>query len=128
VNEMWTGARHLLVRSGSKCEECGHARYIRFTADNGSANCASLVRATPRAAPTPPQQFPRWYKNDRNQATAEWLAFNFYIDRLAGREPSADIEPYSQFKRSTVEGFLKRLREETGSRAIVGRDVPLMLA
>jgi hypothetical protein len=71
-------------------------------------------------------QFPRWFKSDHNQAVAEWLAFNFYLDRLAGREPSPDVEPYSQFKRSTVVAFLAMLREMTTNAPIIASQVTML--
>lgn len=78
----------------------------------------STKRAT-KVATAAPQQFPRWFKSDANQAVAEWLAFNFWLDRLRGREPSADVEPYSLYRRSVVEKFLARLRNDTEGKPVV---------
>lgn len=69
------------------------------------------------------QSFPRWFTSDRNQQVAEFLAHNFYLDRLVGREPSADIAPYNQFKRHVVERFLETLRDATKSATLTGTSV-----
>lgn len=75
---------------------------------------------------TAPPQFPRWYKSDKNQAVAEWLAWNYYIDKLAGRAPSPDLEPYSQFKRSTVAAFLAKLDALTANASIIAPQSALL--
>ena len=82
-------------------------------------------RARRAAAASTRQSFPRWFKKDESQATAEWLAHNFYLDRLIGREPSADVTPYSDFKRETVEAFLIKLRADTAGRPVVATRVSL---
>jgi hypothetical protein len=66
----------------------------------------SRKRVTTAAAK---QDFPRWFKSDQSQAIAEFLAYQFYLDRLIGIEPSADREPYSLYKRETVVAFLEKL-------------------
>jgi hypothetical protein len=75
-----------------------------------------------RATPTP-LKFPRWYPDDRNQGIAEWLAHNFYLDRLVGREPSPDVPPYNEFKRHVVEAFLQQLSNTTAIRSLVPTNV-----
>jgi hypothetical protein len=73
-------------------------------------------------------QMPRWFKSDKNQAVAEWLAHNYFIDKLAGREPSPDVPPYCEFKRSTVVAFLAKLQQITADKPVVIAASSLLLA
>jgi hypothetical protein len=84
-----------------------------------------MSRGRKRAPVAPKQDFPRWYENDKSQAIAEFLAFNFYLDRMAGREPSADVEPYSGFKRETVLAFLEKLRGATAKATLATTNAAL---
>ena len=80
-----------------------------------SKNKITTATRKPRTA----HAFPRWFADDRNQAIAEWLAHNYFIDMLVGREPSPDITPYSDYERSVVEQFLARLREAAATNSLV---------
>jgi hypothetical protein len=77
------------------------------------------------AAAAPRQAFPRWFKSDQSQAIAEYLAYQFYLDRLIGIEPSADREPYSLYKRDTVVAFLARLKAATKTATLVATNAAL---
>jgi hypothetical protein len=76
-------------------------------------------RSKPAQSSVGRASFPRWYKSDKNQAVAEWIAWNYYIDKLVGRTPSADLEPYSLYKRETVVSFLAKLDAMTANTPII---------
>jgi hypothetical protein len=87
---------------------------------------SGIIRKRKRAVTAAPRQnFPRWFKSDASQAVAEYLAFNFYLDRLSGREPTPDVAPYSGFKRDTVVAFLEKLRGATANATLANTNAAL---
>jgi hypothetical protein len=71
-----------------------------------SSHSTRSKRRKPRSGP---QEFPRWFEDDRKQAIAEWLAFNWWLDKTLGVEPSIDRYPYNEYRPTAVASFLARL-------------------
>ena len=78
--------------------------------DQAATHPQRLARMMPSHTAGEPQGFPLWFPNsERNQAIAEWLAFNFWPGRTLGVEPKADRYPYSEFNPRAVERFFSKL-------------------
>lgn len=58
------------------------------------------------------KSFPHWFDGPTQQS-AEWLAFNKWIDLCLGKEVDLDSFPYQAFNRQKVEDFLNNIEFDT---------------
>jgi hypothetical protein len=78
-------------------------------ASPSSPSTASPRATRPRRSRMAEGKVTRWFKDERANAIADWLAHNYRIDQLLGIEPTADRWPYCDYKAHAVEVLLTKL-------------------